>query len=378
MKFIPIKFALLFLAFFLHAPVVSAAEDVDWVFGKEPIFEAGPESPELGTRWALGALKDDVQITFRLEVSTDMKQGGWLGDIRAPEKFYVKVYLVDEAGAKWYIKLDNGRAVGPDSEHGIWKKTPATASEQMMIFDLDWEQVQLFKQAKTIVLGYSSFETPADSKDVTISLDSYIAHLDELEASVKSIDGGAKFVMTAQEVSTIPLNDLPKDMREGWLVDIKQISKELSVPVSELLELSKNDIEKLRRDNAEAIKEAKQAKTRKAHQAIYNQEPEWFDINVCPKPDVGYCNNIGKIAYLEDSMIGDGDKKFTGAMTLRYGKIYGVVWRSKGSIIEIYPGDVKWNRDPIVFRAPKAGYYYIIKDGDKIKIKPSADVYAKN
>ncbi len=378
MKFEHIKFVALFLAFFLYAPSLSAGEDVDWVFGEEPIFEAGPESPEIGTRWALGARKDDIQITFRLEVATDMEQGGWLGDIRAPEKFYAKVYLIDNEGMKRYFKLENGKAVGPDSEYGIWKKTPSTESEQMLLFDFSWEQMQMVKNAKSIELGYTSFDNPDDSKDITIPLESFNGRLSELESSVKSVEGGAKYIMTRQELDTTPLNDLPKEMREDALEDLKQISIELSVPLIDLLKLSKNNIQKLRKENAEALKEAKQAMTKKAHQAIYDQEPEWFDINVCPKPDVGYCKNIGKKAYLESSMIGDGNEKFSGALTIKYGKIYGVIWRSKGSIIEVYPGDIKWDRDPRIFRAPKAEYYYIIKDHDHIKIKPTADVYAKN
>jgi len=378
MKFKLIKFIVPILAFCFYAPVLSAAEDVDWIFGKEAIYEAGPESPTIGTRWALGTRKDDIQITFRLETSTDMKQGGWLGDVRAPEKFYVKVYLVDDAGVKRYFKLENGRAIGPDTEYGNWKEGPATADQQMLLFDFNWDQMQQVKKAKSIVLGYSPYDKRKDSQDITISLDSFTARLNELEASVKAVNEGTKFILTKEQIDTTPLNKLPASIREYWQDDLKQVSQKLSMPISELLKLSMQDIQKLQMDKAIQLKEAKLAQTRKAHQAIYDQEPEWFDINVCPKPDVGYCNNIGKIAYLEDSMIKGDGVMFTGAMTIRYGKIYGVIWRSKGSIIEIYPGDVKWDRDPRIFRAPKAEYYYIIKDGDQLKIKPSAGIYAKD
>ena len=377
MRFRPIKFALFFLTIFLYAPILSAAEDVGWVFGKEPILETGSGSPEIGTRWALGARNDDVQITFRLEVATDMKQGGWIGDIRAPEKFYVKVYLVDEVGEKIYFKLENGKAVGPDAEFGVWKKGPVTTEQQMLMFDFSWEQMQMIKKAKAIVLGYSLFDSPNVSKDVTVSLDNFNMRLAALEASVKSVDGGARYVITQEQINTTPLNDLPKAVRGFSLGDVKQISKELSVPVIELLELSKGDIQKLRRDKAEALMEAKHAKTRKAHQAIYDQEPEWFDINVCPKPDVGYCNDIGKAAYYDSAVPLIDGKRLVGAMAFKIGQIFGVVWRSKGSIIEIYRGDVKWDRDPKIYRAPKAEYYYIIKSGSQIKVIPSMDIYAK-
>ncbi len=378
MKFRFVKIVSIVIAFLLHAPVVSAAEDIDWQFGSEPIHEKGVDSPVIGTFWALGARKDDIQITFSLETSTDMKRGGWVGDIRAPEKFYVKVYLIDDIGEKRFFNLKNGRAVGPDTEYGNWKKGPSTATEQMLQFDFSWEEILMVKNSKTIVLGYAHYDTPENSKDITIPLENFNAWLNELTNAVNNMEGGARFVMTKEEIYTTPLNDLPKALRNSSLKDVKQISKEISVPVVELLALSKNEIQKLRIDHAKATKDAKQALTKKAHQAIYDQEPKWFDINVCPKPDVSYCNDIGKTAYHDGSVATVEGERLVTAMAVKYGKIFGVVWRSKGSIIKIYPGDIKWDRDPTILRAPKAEYYHIIKYGDYVQVKPSAKIYAKN
>ena len=373
MLFRPIKSFLLLFVLCLYAPMINAAEDVDWASSKDPLYATGSDSSGgsiIGTRWAFGARKDDVQITFSLEASTDMKKGGWIGDIRVPEKFYVTLYLIDSAGNKQYFKVDNARAVGPDTKNGGWKEGPATAKLQMMMFDMSWDKILRVKKANKMVINYSPFDNRDDIKDIIIPLDNFGARLGELEASIKSVDGGPKFVMTKAEIDTTPVIDLPAIIRAQMQDDLQKVSGQISLPMDALMKLSMQDIQKLMKDRAQAIKDARLSKIRKAHQAIYNQEPKWLDMNVCPKPDVNFCNNVGKFAYEDDDM-------FSG-LTHEYGEIIGVVWRSTNSIVRIYGGSVDLNLDPKISRASTARYYYIVKnDRGQIDIRPCESINAK-
>jgi hypothetical protein len=75
------------------------------------------------------------------------------------------------------------------------------------------------------------------------------------------------------------------------------------------------------------------------------QETTW--ANVCPASDVSYCRNVGKDAY-----------NATGSRVLRnvrLGKIIGVAWRPRGSLISL-PGFT-------VRTSPRDAYYYIIDEG---------------
>ena len=75
------------------------------------------------------------------------------------------------------------------------------------------------------------------------------------------------------------------------------------------------------------------------------QETVW--ANVCPDPEVSYCRDLGKDAY-----------NATGSRVLRnvrLGKIIGVAWRPRGSVVSL-PGFP-------VRTSPRNAYYYIIDDG---------------
>lgn len=323
MRFKTIRPLFILFSLCLYAPLLSAAENLDWNFKKERMHEPNASffTPATGMRWGIAARKDDIQISFRLETTPHMDKGGWIGDIRAPEKFYVKVYLTDSAGKRQYFKLRNSRAVGPDSKFGSWKKGPSTIAQQIMVFDFSWDEILKIKKSKAIILNYSPYDNPGDNKDVTIPLATFGVQIDELEASIKDSDNKSRFVMTKQEIDNTPLIDLPAVIRTYWKDDLQQASSEISLPMDELMKLSMKEIQQLQKDRTKAIREAKLAKRRKAHQAVYDQEPQWLDINLCPKPDVSFCNNVGKFAYEDNDMFTD--------LTHEYGKILGVVWRSK-------------------------------------------------
>jgi len=69
--------------------------------------------------------------------------------------------------------------------------------------------------------------------------------------------------------------------------------------------------------------------------------------NICPNPDYSYCyycNMVGKDAYNAYNDYGPTDVKL--------GKIIGIAWRTKGSLIS-YSGHV----------SPRDAFYCIIDDG---------------
>ena len=88
--------------------------------------------------------------------------------------------------------------------------------------------------------------------------------------------------------------------------------------------------------------------------AVFAAQPNWQ--NICPKDDVSYCKNVGKNAH----------NNFTNPPLLRgikLGKIIGVSWRSKGSVIGISEAIPSAGIPESVRKSPRNAYYYIINDG---------------
>ena len=92
--------------------------------------------------------------------------------------------------------------------------------------------------------------------------------------------------------------------------------------------------------------------------AVFAAQPNWQ--NICPKNTVSYCKNIGKNAH----------NNSTNPPVLRgikLGKIIGVSWRPKGSVIgisEAIPEAIPEVGIPEEIRtSPRDAYYYIIDDG---------------
>ena len=112
------------------------------------------------------------------------------------------------------------------------------------------------------------------------------------------------------------------------------------------------------------------AEKKKAYQAIYDQEPKWLDMNICPRSDVTYCLSIGKTAYDQPNIMLGSDFK--------YGEIIGVVWRSAGSIVRIYGGSLDYDIEPEIYRASEAQYYFILRgDEGRIDIRPCDNVVVR-
>jgi hypothetical protein len=79
--------------------------------------------------------------------------------------------------------------------------------------------------------------------------------------------------------------------------------------------------------------------------------------NVCPNEKIPYCKEIGKDAHHNESVtppILQG---------VKIGKITGVIWRPKGSILEILEAVPSKGIPELVTTSPQDAYYYLIDDG---------------
>lgn len=338
----------------LSATLAYAADGVDWTMRVDPVHAAGQDTAVVGMRWTMGSVSQDIIIRLQLDTQTDMKRGNWHGNIQSKERFYAKVYIIDETGKTYNLKLEHGQAMGPDAEFGIWKKGPATVTTQRLQFDLTRDTVIALKSAKSLMIKYASFGSPDDWRDIVFPMESFPARLSELDQSIRT-EGGRAYLLTQAEIEEMPMDDLPVSIQEKMRPAVEQVSKELSIPIARLMPLSINQIKTKVDDKQAADRDAALAEKRAEYQAVYDQQPDWLDLNVCPKPDVSFCNNLGQEAYTHDILLG-GD--------YRYGRVEGVVWRSKGSIVYIYGGVVEYDIEPEISRASSSGYYYIIKDDD--------------
>lgn len=88
--------------------------------------------------------------------------------------------------------------------------------------------------------------------------------------------------------------------------------------------------------------------------AVFAIQPRWQ--NICPQDDVPYCKNIGKNAYNNST----NPPLLRG---IKLGKIIGVSWRPKGSVIGISEAIPSAGIPESVRKSPRDAYYYIIDDG---------------
>lgn len=86
----------------------------------------------------------------------------------------------------------------------------------------------------------------------------------------------------------------------------------------------------------------------------YAGQPKWH--NICPQNDVPYCKSVGKNAHND----------FTNPPLLRgikLGKIIGVCWRPKDSVIGVSEAIPSAGIPEEVRTSPRNAFYYIIDDG---------------
>jgi hypothetical protein len=87
---------------------------------------------------------------------------------------------------------------------------------------------------------------------------------------------------------------------------------------------------------------------------VYAAQPSWQ--NICPKDDVPYCKNVGKNAHNNST----NPPLLRG---IKLGKIIGVSWRPKGSVIGVSEAIPSASIPENVRKSPRDAYYYIIDDG---------------
>ena len=83
-------------------------------------------------------------------------------------------------------------------------------------------------------------------------------------------------------------------------------------------------------------------------------QPNWQ--NICPDPDVSYCTNVGKTAA-------NNSTNPPALRGIELGKITGVSWRPKGSVIGVSEAIPAAGIPESVRTSPRNAYYYIIDDG---------------
>lgn len=99
-------------------------------------------------------------------------------------------------------------------------------------------------------------------------------------------------------------------------------------------------------------------------------QPKWE--NVCPNQKISYCEEIGKNAHNNEAIT---PPIFQG---VKVGKIIGVIWREKGSVIEISVAIPSAGIPEFVRKSPQDAYYYIIDDGSgKPFLRPCTEMVAR-
>lgn len=98
-------------------------------------------------------------------------------------------------------------------------------------------------------------------------------------------------------------------------------------------------------------------------------QPKWE--NICPKDDVTYCKDVGKNAHNNST----NPPLLRG---IKLGKIMGVCWRPKGSVISISEAIPSAGIPESVRTSPRDAYYYIIDDGSgKPFLRQCSEIDAK-
>ena len=82
-------------------------------------------------------------------------------------------------------------------------------------------------------------------------------------------------------------------------------------------------------------------------------QPDWK--NICPDPSVFYCKGVGKNAH-------NNSTNHPALRGIKLGKIIGVSWRPKGSVIGVSPAIPSAGIPESVRTSPRDAYYYIIDD----------------
>ncbi len=98
-------------------------------------------------------------------------------------------------------------------------------------------------------------------------------------------------------------------------------------------------------------------------------QPNWTDI--CPNLDVSYCKGVGENAHNNST----NSPLLHG---IKLGKIIGVTWRPKGSLIGVSAAIPAANIPKSIRKSPRDAYYYIINDAsNKPFVRQCREIDAK-
>jgi len=103
---------------------------------------------------------------------------------------------------------------------------------------------------------------------------------------------------------------------------------------------------------------------------IFNAGKLKFE-DICSSRNVEYCRNVGKNAY-------NNSKNPKLLRNIKLGKIVGVTWKKRGSVILIEDAIPKYNIAEERYFAPKDAYYYIIDyGGGEYFLREVDEIYAR-
>lgn len=334
----------------------TMADDTNsqWKLVTQPVYKSNQKKELIGNGWLVSTRQGPVGLAFKLTISKNAQYGAWLGIIRTTVNFHgLDLSFLDSKNQTIKLQHERMRKI---KSYSVGKGSQSVKIH-VFHFPVKWDGIAQLLSAKAIDIRYRTIEEPKVVKHRMVSTEGLKLKLEELSKSVQSHPERRFYVLKQSQINSIAIGKLPVVFKKSAYlqINIKRLGSANKVKVSdeEVEKYSLNQINTL-------IDERKKlliAKRKEAYKAIYDQEPNWMDMNLCPKPDLYYCRNVGQQGE-------DVEPILWGTAPYKYGKIQGVIWRSKHSIIRISGGTLDLNSsiEPKIIRANKAGYYYLFFD----------------
>jgi len=360
-----------FQSFLVHATDANHELKNQWTTKTESIYESAEKKNLRGGIWAIKTEKKEMLFAFFIAIAKGSQSGEWRGDIRTWKEIGIYgIYYFDNKDKSHRLKIEQLRRL--DS-------VPFNKNEKLhrLSYLVKWDEILKLKNVKFLRIDYETRVKPKKSHSIKISLTGFETKLNELASAIKKETGSEYYLFSQERIHNTPIGQLPnffkRDLAEKIksLLDTKrgQLPK-VSITISgeEALKNSFNQVKALIENRFDRLYKEKQ----KAHRLIYDQEPNWMDMNVCPNSDIRYCRNVGKYGY-------ENERVFQSSEPYSFGKIQGVVWRPKNSIIKIYGGHIKYGIEPKISRTSVAGYRYLFfnKRGRVENVVPVDSIHIK-
>ena len=104
------------------------------------------------------------------------------------------------------------------------------------------------KQAQSLTIRYTTVEAPGSYRELIFSLDGFRSKIEELESEVGSLDGGRKFILTQEQIDSMPINQLPPAIREAWAASIEKAAKKMGLSVAEISGFTVLEVREMNRE----------------------------------------------------------------------------------------------------------------------------------